>query len=76
MTNDYLTIDEMFDAPQEPIKPSDDYQILLADIIEYEINFLDFPTLVSMVKTQLREQYETYNYDKLVAAHNQIFGGY
>jgi len=47
---------------------------MLADIVEYELNFLDFPTLVSMVKTQLKEKYNKYTYDELNAAHNQIFG--
>ena len=71
---DALLYQEALDATEELPETSQDYMMMLADIVEYELNFLDFPTLVSMVKTQLKEKYNKYTYDELNTAYNQIFG--
>lgn len=71
---DSLLYQEALDASEELPETSQDYMMMLADIVEYELNFLDFPTLVSMVKTQLKEKYNKYTYDELSLAYNQIFG--
>jgi len=71
---DALLYQEALDASEELPETSQDYMMMLADIVEYELNFLDFPTLVSMVKTQLKEKYNKYTYDELNTAYNQIFG--
>ena len=71
---DALLYQEALDATEELPETSQDYMMMLADIVEYELNFLDFPTLVSMVKTQLKEKYNKYTYDEINTAYNQIFG--
>jgi len=71
---DALLYQEALDASEELPETSQDYMMMLADIVEYELNFLDFPTLVSMVKTQLKEKYNKYTYDEINTAYNQIFG--
>ena len=71
---DVLLYQEDLDASEELPEASQDYLMMLADIVEYELNFLDFPTVIAMVKRQLKEKYEKYTYDELNSAYNQIFG--
>lgn len=70
---DALLYQEALDASEELPEASQDYLMMLADIVEYELNFLDFPTVISMVKKQLKEKYNKYTYDELSLAYNQIF---
>lgn len=72
---DALLYQEALDASEELPEASQDYLMMLADIVEYELNFLDFPTVIAMVKRQLKEKYEKYTYDELSLAYNQIFEG-
>ena len=73
---DALLYQEALDASEELPEASQDYLMMLADIVEYELNFLDFPTVIAMVKKQLKEKYEKYTYDELNSAYNQIFGDF
>ena len=73
---DALLPQDVLDASEDFSGASEDYQRMVADLEEYELNCLDFPTLVSIVRTHLRERYENYDYEQLLKAYNQIFGGY
>jgi len=42
-------------------------------LTEYELNFLDFPTVIQMVKSQLRQKYSDMSYNELVSAYNGVF---
>ena len=34
-----------------------DVEVMVRELTEYELNFLDFPTVIQMVKAQLRQKY-------------------
>jgi len=46
---------------------------MVRELTEYELNFLDFPTVIQMVKTQLRQKYSDMSYNELVQAYNGVF---
>lgn len=50
-----------------------DVEVMVRELTEYEINFLDFPTVIQMVKTQIRQKYSDMSYNELVQAYNGVF---
>ncbi len=50
-----------------------DVEVMVRELTEYELNFLDFPTVIQMVKTQLRQKYSDMSYNELVKAYNGVF---
>jgi len=50
-----------------------DVEVMVRELTEYELNFLDFPTVIQMVKTQLRQKYADMSYNELVQAYNGVF---
>jgi len=50
-----------------------DVEIMVRELTEYEINFLDFPTVIRMVKDQIRKRYDAMPYPKLVEAYEGVF---
>jgi hypothetical protein len=46
---------------------------MVRELTEYELNFLDFPTVIQMVKSQLRQKYSDMSYNELVQAYNGVF---
>lgn len=50
-----------------------DVEMMVRELTEYEINFLDFPTVISMVKQQIRQRYDQMSYMELLAAYNGVF---
>ena len=50
-----------------------DVEVMVRELTEYELNFLDFPTVIQMVKTQLRQKYSDMSYNELVQAYNGVF---
>ena len=50
-----------------------DVEVMVRELTEYEINFLDFPTVIQMVKTQLRQKYSDMSYNELVQAYSGVF---
>lgn len=47
---------------------------MIQDIAEFELNFIDFATVVSMARTVIRKKYRDMSYNELVSAYNKIFG--
>ena len=47
---------------------------MIQDISEYELNFIDFPTVVSLARTAIRQKYRNMSYNELLRAYNNIFG--
>ena len=47
---------------------------MIQDISEFEINFIDFPTVVSMARTVILKRYRDMSYNELVSAYDKIFG--
>ena len=50
-----------------------DVEIMVRELTEYEINFLDFPTVIRMVKDQIRKRYDSMSYKELVEAYEGVF---
>lgn len=50
-----------------------DVEVMVRELTEYEINFLDFPTVIQMVKSQIRQKYADMSYNELVQAYNGVF---
>lgn len=50
-----------------------DVEMMVRELTEYELNFLDFPTVISMVKQQIRQRYDSMDYVDLLAAYNGVF---
>jgi hypothetical protein len=50
-----------------------DVEIMIRELTEYEINFLDFPTVIRMVKNQIRKRYDDMSYQELVKAYEGVF---
>ena len=50
-----------------------DVEVMVRELTEYELNFLDFPTVIQMVKTQLRQKYSDMSYNELVSAYKGVF---
>lgn len=55
--------------------PNDAYdvELMVRELVEYELNFLDFPTVVGMVKNQLRQKYEDKSYNELLRDYQTVF---
>ena len=47
---------------------------MVYDLTEYEFNFIDFATVVSLARTSIREKYSNMDYQELCRAYGQIFG--
>ena len=47
---------------------------MIQDISEYELNFIDFPTVVSLARTAIRQKYRNMSYNELLRAYSNIFG--
>ena len=47
---------------------------MIQDISEFELNFIDFPTVVSLARTVIRKRYRDMSYNELVSAYDKIFG--
>jgi len=50
-----------------------DVEIMIRELTEYEVNFLDFPTVIRMVKDQIRQKYSDMSYMELLAAYEGVF---
>ena len=50
-----------------------DVEIMVRELTEYELNFLDFPTVIRMVKEQIRKRYDDMSYQELVRAYEGVF---
>ena len=50
-----------------------DVEVMVRELTEYELNFLDFPTVIQMVKSQLRQKYSDMSYNELIQAYNGVF---
>lgn len=50
-----------------------DVEIMVRELTEYELNFLDFPTVIRMVKDQIRKRYDAMTYPELVEAYEGVF---
>ena len=47
---------------------------MIQDISEFEFNFIDFATVVSMARTVIRKRYRDMSYNELVSAYAKVFG--
>ena len=47
---------------------------MIHDLTEYEFNFINFATVVSLARTAIREKYSKMEYQELCRAYGQIFG--
>lgn len=47
---------------------------MIQDISEFELNFIDFATVVSMARTVIRKRYRDMSYNELCKAYAQVFG--
>jgi hypothetical protein len=50
-----------------------DVEIMVRELTEYELNFLDFPTVIRMVREQIRKRYDNMSYQELVEAYEGVF---
>jgi hypothetical protein len=50
-----------------------DVELMIRELVEYELNFLDFPTIVAMVKNSLRQKYESKSYNELLKDYQMVF---
>ena len=50
-----------------------DVELMIRELTEYELNFLDFPTVIRMVKDQIRKRYSDMSYQELLAAYDGVF---
>ena len=44
------------------------------DLTEYELNFIDFATVVSIARRAIRKKYDGLSYRELCRAYGQVFG--
>jgi hypothetical protein len=47
---------------------------MIQDLSEFELNFIDFATVVSMARTVIRKRYRDMSYNELVSAYDKVFG--
>ena len=47
---------------------------MIQDIAEFELNFIDFPTVVSLARIMLLKKYSDMSYNELVSAYDKVFG--
>ena len=47
---------------------------MIQDIAEFELNFIDFPTVVSLARLMLLKKYRDMSYNELVSAYDKVFG--
>ena len=47
---------------------------MIQDLSEFEFNFIDFATVVSMARIVIRKRYRDMSYNELVSAYDKIFG--
>ena len=47
---------------------------MIQDIAEFELNFIDFPTVVSLARIMLLKKYRDMSYNELVNAYDKVFG--
>jgi len=47
---------------------------MIQDLSEFELNFIDFATVVSMARTVIRKRYRDMSYNELVSSYDKIFG--
>ena len=47
---------------------------MIQDLSEFELNFIDFATVVSMARTVIRKRYRDMSYNELLSAYDKIFG--
>lgn len=47
---------------------------MIQDISEYELNFIDFSTVVSLARTAIRQKYRNMSYNELLRAYGEVFG--
>ena len=47
---------------------------MIQDLSEFELNFIDFATVLSMARTVIRKRYRDMSYNELVSAYDKIFG--
>ena len=47
---------------------------MIQDLSEFELNFIDFATVVSMARTVIRQKYRDMSYNELMNAYDKIFG--
>jgi DNA-directed RNA polymerase delta subunit len=47
---------------------------MIQDLSEFELNFIDFATVVSMARTVIRQKYRDMSYNELMNSYDKIFG--
>jgi len=47
---------------------------MIQDLSEFELNFIDFATVVSMARTVLLKKYRDMSYNELMRSYDKIFG--
>jgi hypothetical protein len=47
---------------------------MVQDLTEFEFNFIDFATVVSLARGVIRERYRAKSYNELCRAYAQVFG--
>ena len=47
---------------------------MVEDLTEYEFNFIDFATVVSIARKAIRKKYSDMGYRELCRAYGQVFG--
>jgi hypothetical protein len=47
---------------------------MIQDIAEFELNFIDFPTVVSLARLMLLKKYRDMSYNELMSAYDKVFG--
>ena len=47
---------------------------MIQDLSEFEFNFIDFATVVSMARTVIRKKYRDMSYNELMSAYDKVFG--
>ena len=47
---------------------------MIQDLSEFELNFIDFPTVVSLARSVLLKKYRDMSYNELTGAYDKVFG--
>jgi len=47
---------------------------MIQDLSEFEFNFIDFTTVVSMARNVIRNKYRSMSYNELCTAYGNVFG--
>lgn len=47
---------------------------MIQDLSEFEFNFIDFATVVSMARTVIRKKYRDMSYNELMRSYDKVFG--